>query len=70
MLTPKLQDVIAHAQQLPSEAQDALADEITELLEERAWSILFADPRSPELLQQMADAAIKEHIAGLTEDCG
>lgn len=69
MVTPKLQDVIEKAQQLPAADQDALADEIAELIEDRAWDALFADPRSEELLQQLAEEAMQEHERGETEEC-
>jgi hypothetical protein len=54
------------ASRLPSEEQDRFgAWMLAELNSEERWSELFA--RSPELLKKLADEAIAEHNAGLTE---
>lgn len=52
--------------ELPSEEQERFAAWMLEELESEArWDELFA--RSPELLEKLADEAIAEDDAGLTE---
>jgi hypothetical protein len=61
-----LQQALAELTKLPETQQDAVGSWIlAELESERRWDELFA--RSPDLLAAMADEAIREDEAGLTE---
>lgn len=61
-----LQQALAELTKLPETEQDAVGAWIlAELESERRWDELFA--RSPDLLAEMADDAIREDEAGLTE---
>ena len=66
-LTVRLQQAIARAATLPPAEQDVLAalllDEIKDGLR---WEGLFADNRSPILLERLAAAALAEDEAGST----
>ncbi|MBL9144446.1 MAG: hypothetical protein JNM99_12275 [Verrucomicrobiaceae bacterium] len=65
-MTALLQQVIAKAEALPEETQNALASDWLEALEsERKWDDLFANSR--EQLAQMAREALAEHRAGNTK---
>jgi hypothetical protein len=61
-----LQQALAELTKLPETEQDAVGAWIlAELESERRWDELFA--RSAELLAALADEAIREDEAGLTE---
>ena len=61
-----LQQALMELTKLPEAEQDAAGAWIlAELESERRWDDLFA--RSPDLLAEMAEAAIREDEAGLTE---
>jgi hypothetical protein len=61
-----LQQALAELTKLPDTEQDAVGAWIlAELESERRWDELFA--RSPDLLAELADDAIREDEAGLTE---
>jgi hypothetical protein len=61
-----LQRALAELTKLPEAEQDAVGAWIlAELESERRWDDLFA--QSPDLLAEMADEAIREDEAGLTE---
>jgi hypothetical protein len=61
-----LEQVIAETAKLPAEEQEAFAAfMLAELESERRWDDLFA--RSQDLLAQMADEALRQYRAGLTE---
>ena len=61
-----LQQALTELTKLPETEQDAVGAWIlAELESERRWDDLFA--RSPDLLAEMADDAIREDEAGLTE---
>ena len=64
-MTELLQQAIALVSQLPAAAQDAIAAQLIEDVEHEArWDASFA--RSHDILEQMADEALREHRAGLT----
>ena len=61
-----LQQAVAELAKLPEPEQEAAGAWIlAELESERRWDELFA--RSPDLLAAMADDAIREDEAGLTQ---
>ena len=61
-----LQHALAELTKLPEAEQDVVGAWIlAELESERRWDELFA--RSPDLLAEMADEAVREDEAGLTE---
>jgi hypothetical protein len=61
-----LQQALSELTKLPEAEQDAVGAWIlAELESERRWDDLFA--RSADLLAEMADGAIREDEAGLTE---
>lgn len=69
-----LQRVLEQVEQLPPHDQAVIAERLQQMLEELAddqrWRELFADPRSPELLDRLADEALAEDAAGETEEGG
>lgn len=61
-----LQKAVSELEKLPESDQEAAGAWIlAELESERQWDALFV--RSADLLEQMADEAIREDEAGLTE---
>jgi len=61
-----LQKAIAEASKLPENAQEAIgAWLLAEIESERRWDELFARPS--DVLERMADKALREHEAGLTQ---
>jgi hypothetical protein len=65
IVTELLQRAFHLVSQLPTEEQDAIAAQLIEEIEiEVRWDASFA--RSHDILEQMADEAIREHRAGLT----
>lgn len=61
-----LEQALSELTKLPEAEQDAVGAWIlAELESERRWDDLFA--RSPDLLSELADEAIREDEAGLTE---
>ena len=67
-MTTLLQQAFERASELPVEDQDKLARFIlAELESERQWEELFARPESEDMLARMADEALAEHRAGLTQ---
>jgi hypothetical protein len=65
-MTTLLEKAMAEASKLPEQEQEAFAAWIlAELESEKKWDELFARPSA--VLERMADEAIREHEAGLTE---
>ena len=65
-MTQALQAAVASASQLPPEEQDALAALlVAEMESEQRWNELFAN--SQATLAQLAQQALDEHEAGLSE---
>ena len=65
-MTQALQAAVASASQLPPEEQDALAALlVAEMENEQRWNELF--PNSQTTLAQLAQQALVEHEAGLSE---
>lgn len=61
-----LQKAIAEASKLPEKEQEAIgAWLLAEIESERRWDELFAHPSN--VLERMADQALRDHEAGLTE---
>ena len=67
-MTDLLQQAFEKASELPPDDQDKLARLLlAELKSEREWAELFNRPESGELLERLADEALADHRAGLTE---
>ncbi len=67
-MTNLLQQAFKRASELPQDKQDKFARFLlAELESERQWAELFNRPESEELLEQLADEALAEHQARLTE---
>ncbi len=68
-MNPLLERVFAEAAQLPEEVQGSLAQRfMAEIAGQKQWDELFADPRSPHLLEQLAKEAMGEIERGETVD--
>ncbi len=68
-MTELLERAFSEASRLTPEEQDALAAWILEeLASEKRWSQAFS--RSPGALQRLAEEAMAEYRAGLTEKLG
>jgi len=66
-MTGLLEQAFAEAAKLSQQEQDALAQWIlAELASERRWDEAFAN--SADVLEQLADEALAEYRAGLTEE--
>jgi hypothetical protein len=66
-MTVLFKQAIEKASQLPAAEQDSLAQLLlTEMESERKWDEMFA--RSPEALERLANEALAEHEAGLTQE--
>lgn len=66
-MVTKLAEAIARIQELDPESQEMWGAWILEEIDsERKWDELFA--RSQDLLEEMADQALAEERAGLTEE--
>lgn len=65
-MTKLLEEVMTQVGALPEAHQNLLANRwLAELADELGWEQRFAS--SPDLLAQLADEALAEHRAGLTE---
>ena len=63
-----LRQAFEKAAELPEAEQDRFARFLlAELESERRWAELFARPESEDLLERLADDALSEHRAGLTQ---
>ena len=61
-----LEKAIAEASKLPEDEQEAIgAWMLAEIDSERRWDELFARPS--DILERMAEEALREHEAGLTQ---
>ncbi len=68
LMTELLQQAFDRASELPREEQDRVARFLlSEMESERRWAELFSRPESEDLLERMADEALAEHRAGLTQ---
>jgi hypothetical protein len=68
-MTKLLERAFAVASQLPEDAQDGLAQRfLDEINDQKRWNELFADARSPRLLEQLAREAMGEVERGETVD--
>jgi hypothetical protein len=56
-LTERLKEITANASQLSPEAQDKLAEEIANALENALWDAQLRDPQHLEALRELADEA-------------
>lgn len=62
-MSPTLEKVLEQLKALPSDAQEAIAHDLLELIRsERKWDQLFADPRSEEVLRRLADEADADEV--------
>jgi hypothetical protein len=60
-MTQLLEQAFEQAKLLSVERQDELAEQIIRALADERWDKLLADPRSEELLEQLADEALAEY---------
>jgi hypothetical protein len=66
-MTKLLEQAFAEASKLSETEQDALAERLlTEIHSDLEWDDAFA--RSGDLLSRLAEEALNEHRAGLTQD--
>jgi hypothetical protein len=69
-----LRQVIEQVEQLGPDEQGIIAERfqhvLEELAEERRWTELLHDPRTPDLLDRLADEARAEYEAGRTVEGG
>jgi hypothetical protein len=66
-MTKLLEKAFAEASKLPEAEQDFLAERLlSELDSDRQWDEAFA--KSGDLLSRLAEEALNEHRAGLTQD--
>jgi hypothetical protein len=66
-MTKLLERAFAEASRLPEEEQDSLAERLlAEIDSDRQWTETFA--KSGDLLSRLADEALEEHRAGLTQN--
>lgn len=67
-MTQLLQQAFERASELPRDEQNAFARFLlAELDAEQRWDELLDRPESQQMLERMADEAIKAHRAGRTE---
>jgi hypothetical protein len=66
-MTKLLEKAFAEASKLPEAEQDSLAERLlSEIDSDREWNEAFA--KSGDLLSRLAEEALNEHRAGLTQD--
>jgi len=66
-MTKLLEKAFAEASKLPEADQDSLAERLlSEIQSDRQWDEAFA--KSGDLLARLAEEALNEHRAGLTQD--
>ena len=53
MMTERFKALVDRAERLPPDAQNRLADEIEDLLDNAEWHALLADPRSGPVLDEL-----------------
>jgi hypothetical protein len=68
MIVEQLRAVIAQAEVLSAEEQEALAEVWQEALEEREWDALLRKPGSARFLKELIEEGRREHAAGKTEE--
>jgi hypothetical protein len=69
-MTEQLQQAIKRLQQLPDEAQNAIAERILDEIDEQEWDDIIRKPRVQQHLRALANQAWQEHEAGETEEGG
>lgn len=60
MITERLQAAVSRAEQLPKQAQDALASEIERIINDARWDVLLGDPRFDDALEALIAQAEQE----------
>ena len=60
MITERLKAAVSRAEQLPEQAQDALAAEIERILNDARWDALLSDPRFDEAIEALIAQAEQE----------
>lgn len=65
MITHALEKAFAEAAELPADEQDEFAAWLLDELDERHWQTRFDE--TGDALDKLADKAIAEYLAGLTE---
>ncbi len=69
-MTEQLQYAIKRLQQLPIEAQNAIAERILNEIDEQEWDEIVRKPAVQQHIRALANQAWQEHEAGETEEGG
>ncbi len=69
-MTEQLQHAIEALQQMPADAQNAIATRILEEIEEQEWDAIVCKPRVQSRLRELGRQALEEDKAGEIEDGG
>jgi hypothetical protein len=69
-MTEQLRQAFERAQQLPDDAQNALAARILEAIDEQEWDEIIRQPRVRQTLRNLAEQARRQEAAGETEEGG
>lgn len=60
MITERLRAAVSSAEQLPAQAQDALAAEIERIINDSHWDVLLSDPRFEGAIEALIAQAEQE----------
>jgi hypothetical protein len=69
-MTEQLRRAFELAQQLPDDAQNALAARILEAIDEQEWDEITRKPCVRQALRSLAEQARRQEAAGETEEGG
>jgi hypothetical protein len=69
-MTEQLRQAFERAQQLPDDAQNALAARILEAIDEQEWDEIVRKPHVRQVLRTLAEEARQQEAAGKTEEGG
>ncbi len=69
-MTEQLRRAFERAQQLPDDAQNALAARILEAIDEQEWDEIIRKPRVRQALRTLAEETRRQEAAGETEEGG
>lgn len=62
MLTEHMKAVMASIEQLPSNAQDEIAEQIATAIDNAIWDMQMRDPERLNVLRAMADEAMSDPV--------
>jgi hypothetical protein len=69
-MNEQLKHAFEAAQQLPDQAQAAIAARILEEIEEQEWEAIVSQPHVRQRLRELGRQALEEDSAGETEEGG